>query len=47
VRLEDVQDAESQIDPEIKRMCDILIDMAFRKIMAKTGTTKVAKEGRV
>jgi hypothetical protein len=44
VRLEDMCHAESQIDAEIKRMVDILVDMAFRKIMARQGTLKVAKE---
>jgi hypothetical protein len=47
MRPEGAGNEERQIDSETKRMWDILIDMAFRKIMARAGNTKVAKEGRV
>ena len=43
-RPEDPCPAESQIDAGTKRMCDLLIDMAFAKLMKQAGTGKVAEE---
>jgi len=36
--------AEDEVDPGTRRMIDILVDMAFRKLLAKAAARKVAGE---
>ena len=36
--------ADSELDPDTKRMCDLLIDMAFAKLIRQAAAAKVAEE---
>jgi hypothetical protein len=36
--------ADSELDPGTKAMCDMLVDMAFRKLLKQAGAATVAKE---
>ena len=43
-RPEDPCPPDAELDPGTKRMCDLLIDMAFAKLMKQAGPGKVAEE---
>lgn len=36
--------ADDELDPGTKAMCDLLVDMAFRKLLKQAGAATVAKE---